>query len=322
MAADPAVNRRGISATLLASVFWTCNDTCGKLATETFPTGEIMAVRSLFAIALSAGVVVATGHGQVLLRGARVFLSPLPVARALLDAAVIYSFYKALPFIPLADITAISQTTPIIMTVLVAALGLESVGWRRFLAVVVGFSGVLLIAKPTGGGLMVYMAFAILSAALVAVRDMLTRRLDPGIPSPVIALMTAVAGGLTGLLLGAAEEWKPVIVAPTLYLIAAGLLVSVGNLAIVIACRDADLGVIAPFRYFSIVIALALGFVIFGSLPDVVSIIGIVLIMGSGIYTIHREQVRRRLAAAAAPPRSSDPPADPKGSAKTAWTGR
>jgi drug/metabolite transporter (DMT)-like permease len=320
--ADPAVNRRGIVATLAASALWTCNDACGKLATETFPTGEIMAVRSLFAIALSIGVVVATGHGQALIRGARLFLSPLPLTRALLDAAVIITFYKALPHIPLADITAIGQTTPIIMTILAAALGLERVGWRRFLAVVAGFSGVLLIAKPSGDGLLLYIILAVLSAALVAVRDLLTRWLDPGIPSPIIALMTAVAGGLTGLGLGITEEWSSVIVAPTLYLIVAGLFVSMANLAIVIACRDADLGVIAPFRYFSIVIALALGFVVFRNLPDLVSIIGIVLIMGSGIYTIHREQVRRRLDAAKARPATpGEPPTDPKGSARAAWTG-
>jgi drug/metabolite transporter (DMT)-like permease len=281
-----------------------------------------MAVRSLFAIALSTAVVIATGHGRVLLRGARLFLSPLPVTRALLDAAVILSFYKALPFIPLADITAISQTTPIIMTLLAAALGLERVGWRRFLAVVVGFSGVVLIAKPTGGAFTAYALFAVLSAALVAVRDLITRRLDPGIPSPIIALMTAIAGGLTGLSLGVAEEWKPIIIAPTFFLVIAGLFVSLGNLAIVIACRDADLGVIAPFRYFGIIIALILGYAIFRSLPDGLSIAGIVLIMGSGIYTIHREQVHRRLAAESLPPMADDPPADPKARARTAWTGR
>jgi drug/metabolite transporter (DMT)-like permease len=316
--ADPAVNRRGILATLLASVFWTCNDAFGKLATETFPTGEIMAVRSLFAIALSICVVIATGHGRALLHGARLFLAPLPMARALLDAAVILTFYKALPYIQLANITAISQTTPIIMTVLAAAFGMEKVGWRRFLAVLVGFSGVLLIVKPSADGLTAYALFAILSAALVAVRDLITRHVDPGIPSPIIALMTAVAGGLTGLGLGVTEEWGTVLVTPTFYLVIAGLLVACGNLAIVIACRDADLGVIAPFRYFGILIALLLGFVVFRDLPDIVSVVGIVLIMGSGIYTMHREQVRRRLAAASAalpPPLSDRPPG-----AGPAWT--
>jgi drug/metabolite transporter (DMT)-like permease len=296
--AHPAVNRRGIFATLLASIFWTCNDACGKLATETFPTGEIMAVRSLFAIGLSTAVVVGMGHGRALLRDLRLFLAPVPVIRALLDAAVILSFYKALPYIQLADITAISQTTPIVMTLLAAALGIERVGWRRFLAVAVGFSGVLLIAKPSGEGFTAYALFAVLSAALVAVRDLLTRRVNPGVPSPIIALMTAIAGGLTGLGLGVTEQWQSVMVAPTFYLMVAGLLVTFGNLAIVIACRDADLGVIAPFRYFGIPIALLLGYLLFRDLPDLISICGIVLIIGSGIYTLHREQVRRRLAAA------------------------
>jgi drug/metabolite transporter (DMT)-like permease len=320
--ADPAVNRRGILATLLASIFWTCNDACGKLATETFPTGEIMAVRSVFAIALSVGVVIVMGHGHVLLRGARLLLSPLLIFRALLDAAVILTFYKALPFIPLANITAISQTTPIIMTVLAAVLGMESVGWRRFLAVLVGFSGVLLIVKPSAQGLSIYALFAVLSAAIVAVRDLITRHLDPGIPSPIIALMTAIAGGLTGLGLGVTEQWTSAFVVPTLYLVIAGLFVTFGNLAIVIACRDADLGVIAPFRYFGILIALLLGFLVFRDLPDMVSVIGIVLIIGSGIYTMHREQVRRRLAAASRAPAPGPPTNKRPPGTSTAWTVR
>ncbi len=95
--ADPAVNRRGILATLLASVFWTCNYAFGKLATETFPTGEIMAVRSLVAIGLSTAVVVGLGHGGALLRDVRLFLAPVPIIRALLDAAVILSSTRPCP---------------------------------------------------------------------------------------------------------------------------------------------------------------------------------------------------------------------------------
>jgi drug/metabolite transporter (DMT)-like permease len=290
--ADPADNRRGIIATVAACVFWTCNDACGKLATEFFPTGQIMAVRSVFAIALAIIVVVVAGHGPSLLRSARLFLSPILLTRAGLDAAVILTFYKALPHIPLGDITAISQTTPIILTLLAAAIGIERIGWRRFLAILAGFGGVVLIAKPSGDAFTLYALLAIFSAALVAIRDILTRYVDATIPSPVIALMTAIAGGLTGVALAATEEWRSVMAAPTLYLALAGALVTLGNLAIVIAFRKTDVGVVAPFRYFSIPAALLLGYLLFGDLPGTVSIAGILLIMASGIYTMHRERVR------------------------------
>jgi drug/metabolite transporter (DMT)-like permease len=199
---------------------------------------------------------------------------------------------------------------------------MESVGWRRFLAVLVGFSGVLLIVKPSAQGLSIYAFFAVLSAAIVAVRDLITRHLDPGIPSPIIALMTAIAGGFTGLGLGVTEQWTSAFVAPTLYLVIAGLFVTFGNLAIVIACRDADLGVIAPFRYFGILIALLLGFLVFRDLPDMISVFGIVLIIGSGIYTMHREQVRRRLAAASRAPAPGPPTSRRPPGTSTAWTVR
>src|SRR5262249_62404721 len=106
------------------------------------------------------------------------------------------------------------------------------------------------------------------AAAVVAVRHLITRHLDPAIPSPIVALVTAFAGGLTGLALGAGESWSPILVAPTLYLVVAGLFVSLGNLAIVVACRDADFGIIAPFRYFAIITALVMGYAVFRTLPD------------------------------------------------------
>ncbi|MBV9590162.1 MAG: DMT family transporter [Hyphomicrobiales bacterium] len=318
--ADPAVNRRGIFATLTAVVLWTCNDTCGKLASEVFPTGEMMAIRGVFAIAIAITLVVATGHGRVFWRGAHLFLKPMVLLRALLDSVVVFTFLKALAHMQLADVTAISQATPIIMTLLAAALGLESIGWRRFLAIIVGFSGVILIVKPSANGLTMYAALAIISAALVAVRDLLTRYIDPAIPSPLIALMTAIAGALTGVILGMTEEWQPALVAPSLYLILAGIFVTLGNLSIVIAYRDAEVGVVAPFRYFSILMALLLGYLVFANLPDTVSIIGILLIMASGVYTMHRERVRRREAAAAAPARGITAPR-PKDTS-TAWTTR
>ena len=210
--ADPAVNRRGIVATLTAVVLWTCNDTCGKLASEVFPTGEMMAIRGVFAIAIAVTLVLGTGHGRILWRGAHLFLRPMVLLRALLDAVVVLTFLKALTHMQLADVTAISQATPIIMTLLAAAFGLERIGWRRFLAVLVGFSGVLLVVKPSTEGLSAYATLAVISAALVALRDLLTRYIDSVIPSAVIALVTAVAGAFTGVLLGMTEEWKPAFV--------------------------------------------------------------------------------------------------------------
>ena len=319
---DSAVNRRGIIATLTAVVLWTCNDTCGKLATEVFPTGEMMAIRGVFAIAIAMGLVIVTGHGRIFWQGAHLFLRPMILLRALLDAVVVLTFLKALAHMQLADVTAISQATPIIMTLLAAAFGLERIGWRRFLAILVGFSGVILVVKPSTDGLTIYATLAVVSAALVAVRDLLTRYIDPAIPSPVIALMTAIAGAVTGVLLGMTEEWKSAFVAPSLYLILAGILVTLGNLSIVIAYRDAEVGVIAPFRYFSIVTALILGYLIFAALPDTISMMGILLIIASGVYTMHRERVRRREAEdAPVLPGTELQVARPKDTS-TAWTTR
>jgi drug/metabolite transporter (DMT)-like permease len=250
----------------------------------------------VFAVAIAASMVVWSGHGRMLWRDAHLVLRPIVVTRAALDAAVVLCFYKGLAHMQLADITAISQATPIIMTLMAAALGIEAVGWRRLIAVLVGFSGVLAIVKPSAAGMSIYALLAVLSAAFVAARDLLTRYIDPAIPSPVIALATAVTGAVTGLAMGVAENWQPVLTAPTLYLVIAGLIVTIGNLLIVIAYRSAEIAVVAPFRYSSILTALLLGYAVFGNFPDRISVAGIVLIMGSGVYTLHREHVRRKQA--------------------------
>jgi drug/metabolite transporter (DMT)-like permease len=274
----------------------------------------MMAVRSVFAIALALGLVVATGHGRMLWRGVPLILQPMLLIRAVLDGAVVLTFLKALAHMQLANVTAISQTTPILMTLIAAAFGLERIGWRRVLAIMVGFAGVMLVVKPSAEGLTMHAGLAVVSATLVAVRDLLTRYIDPAIPSPIITLVTAVVGGLTGLALLPSEEWRSVWVVSTLYLVAAGILVTLGNLAIVIAYRSAEVGIVAPFRYFSIVMALILGYAVFATLPDALSITGIALIIGSGIYTMHRERVRRLAAAQAA--NMEDRPK----TGRTAWT--
>jgi drug/metabolite transporter (DMT)-like permease len=161
-------------------------------------------------------------------------------------------------------------------------------------AILIGFLGVLIVVRPSGNGLTVYALLAVASSAISATRDLITRSIDPSVPSAVVALMSAVAGAVAGLALGATESWIWPPVLPVTYLAGAGLLVTLGNLAIVIAYRNAELGVVAPFRYLSIAISLALGYLVFGTLPDTVSFAGILLIMAGGIYTIYREQARRR----------------------------
>lgn len=303
-AASPATgNRRGILAMLAAMTLFTLNDALLKLAAADLPAGQIMAARGVFGSLIALALVLATGEARRL----RELRSPIVAARALVEGAVVFTFITALGHLPLANVTAILQATPIVLAVLAVLLGLERVGWRRWAAILVGFAGVLLVVKPSPGGFNLFAGLALVSATLVAVRDLVTRYIGGHIPTVVITLATTVLVTLLGCALSAAEEWRPLSSTAVLLLGLAALFVTFGNLAIIEAFRVGEMAVVSPFRYAVILTSLAAGFAVFGEVPDPISVAGIALIVLSGLYTIHREQVRGGPEASAAPPTGERP---------------
>jgi drug/metabolite transporter (DMT)-like permease len=292
-------NRRGIIAMVTSMTLFSVSDTLVKLAAAALPAGQIMAVRGAFAILFLLVLVAARGEASRF--GA--LRSPLVLVRGLLEAVIAFLFITSLAQLPLANINAILQATPLILTLLTVLLGIETVGWRRWSAIIVGFVGVLFIVKPTLSGMNVYALFAFASAALVAVRDLVTRRIRGDVPTSVITLATTLAVTAAGILLSAGDVWS-VPSGPQLMLLAgAALFVTLGSLAVVTAFRVGEMAVVSPFRYSVILSSLVLGYLVFGEWPDAYAFLGIALIVGSGLYTLHREQVRhlsRRPAAAAA----------------------
>ena len=258
--------------------------------------GEIIALRGIFSIACTVAIVVALNEW----RHVRAAVSPLVVARGPLEALVAIIYITALAHLPLANITAILQAAPIILTLFAIVVGIERVGWRRWLAILAGFAGVLVIVRPGVTGFTAWSLFALLSAVLVAFRDFATRRIGASAPSSVITLATTVAVAVLGLIMSVAETWHMPTTTQMLYVTLAGIAVSLGNFCVVVAFRGSDIAVVSPFRYSIIVWAIIAGFAVFGDKPDLPALAGILLIGGSGFYTLHRERVRARAAALAA----------------------
>jgi drug/metabolite transporter (DMT)-like permease len=220
--------------------------------------------------------------------------SRVVAARSLLEAAVAITFLTALGHLELANITAILQATPIFITLLTVLLGLETVGWRRWGAIIIGFMGVLLIVKPSPSGFNIYAGLALLSAALVAVRDLITRSIAGHIPTVIVTLSATTTVAVLGFALSLGEVWQPLSATELAQLGGAAVFVTLGNLAVVKAFRIGEMSVVSPFRYAVILTSLTTGFLVFGEWPDLISVLGILLIVSSGLYTIHREQVRLR----------------------------
>jgi drug/metabolite transporter (DMT)-like permease len=286
--ASAATNRRGIIAMLTAMSLFVCNDALMKLAREAYPAGQAIALRTVFAMLAGLALVFAFREGDRLMLALR----PVVLLRGVIEACGALSLVWALGRLPLANITAIGMASPLIIVVLAVLMGIEKVGWRRTAAVTVGFCGVLIVVRPTAEGFNPAAIVALFSALLVGFRDLLTRRIDKDIPSTVVSFTTMMIVGLIALGYGITEDWEPVWRRETIYVAVAAVLISTASFFIISAFRDADVGVISGFRYSAVIFAVIIGYLGWGEVPDPLAFAGIALIVGSGLYTMHRQRVR------------------------------
>lgn len=215
--------------------------------------------------------------------------------RTLAESAAAFFFITALFNMEIANLSAILQALPLTVTLAGALFLGEAVGWRRLVAILVGFCGVLLIVKPGTGGFNVYSLFALAAVASVTVRDLTARSMSRDAPTLVVSAMAAL--GVTffsGIGVGL-TEWGPVTVRSILLIAGATVFIMAGYVFAVAAMRSGEIGFVAPFRYTSLIVALILGYVVFGTFPDALTLIGAAIVVATGLFTIWRElHVRRQ----------------------------
>jgi drug/metabolite transporter (DMT)-like permease len=281
-------NRAGIVAMLRAMAAFSVSDTCVKLATVQLPTSEIMVLRGVIATALVSALIIFNGQ----IRALEGLLRPVVALRAGAEALIVTLFISAVAQLALGNITAISQSSPLIMAAIAAIVLKESVGGRCWSAILAGFIGVLLIVRPTLTGVDQASLMGLTVALLVAARDLMTRKIASTVPSLVIAFATTVTAVLVGAAWSILQPWLPPSPATLALLTIGAIAVSLGNYWVILAFRTADVSIVSPFRYAIVAFALASGFLVFGDRPDPLAWSGITLIIGSGFYTYHRERLR------------------------------
>ncbi len=217
---------------------------------------------------------------------------------ALLVAATLF-FFSGLVYLPLADAISIFFVEPLMVTILSAIFLKETFGWRRLIAILVGFIGALVIIRPTFadvGWPAMYPVFAagcfsfyiLLTRKLVAKEDPVKLQFYAGMFGLIVCSILLV--GLSGL-----EIRSLSVVQPTLtewgLLCALGLIATVGHILVVYAFKYAPVSILAPFQYVEIIGSTVLGFWLFGDFPDGATWVGILIIVGSGVYVFHREAI-------------------------------
>lgn len=281
--------RRGVTSMTLSMMLFIVNDSLVKVVSASLGAGQLIAIRGLIASLIVLALIAGTGAARHLRRA----WSGPTVWRGVLDMVGSLLYLLALFHMPIGNATAINMTSPLGMTAAAALFLKESVGWRRWSAVVVGFCGVLMVVQPRADGFNYWSLLAIGAVFFVVARDLMTRRMRADIPSLIIVLSASVVVMLGALGFSLVEGWKPVGWSDIALLSLAAAFVIGGYYLIVDAMRHGALSVVGPFRYTALIWALLSGYLVWGDVPNLLAVSGIAVIVGSGLYVLHRERVGR-----------------------------
>lgn len=277
--------RRGIRLMVAGMCCFIANDAIVKLVSASLPAGQLIFVRGLMATAL---VLLALWHSGAALQARQLLRGRVPL-RAALDAGATFSYLLSLFHLPIANATAINMATPLVITVIaVAALGarLQPI---QLLAIVGGFGGVLLVIQPSSAGFNAWAWLCLLATLLHALRDLVTTRIAREVPAIGITLATSVAvTGIAGLIT-LAQGWQPMSTRAFGLLALAAVFLAAGYHLVIRATRSGELALVSPFRYSGLLMAVALGWLLWGEVPNALAWAGIALVMGAG-WTLLRHR--------------------------------
>ncbi|MCF8465895.1 MAG: DMT family transporter [Sneathiella sp.] len=287
MAIQISDNMRGAAFMSISMAAFVFNDTTMKLVAEQLSMFQALFLRGIFTTLLLGALAV--------YKGAVIFTIPKAdrwtlLLRLIGEIGGTVCYLTALFHMPIANATAILQVLPLAVTLAGALFLAETVGWRRYLAIAVGFIGVLIVVRPGSEGFNEFSVWAITAVIFIVLRDLSTRRLSPAIPSVFVSLLTSISVMIVGMILTISTEWKPVTGEGVTLLGVAALFVIFGYLFSIMAMRVGDISFSSPFRYTILIWAIVLGIIVFGDIPDRWTILGSLIIVGSGVYTFYRER--------------------------------
>lgn len=291
-------NLRALALMALGMFSFSATDAIAKFLTQSLNPLQIVWSRQL---GLVVGVVVLLSmYGPSILKTEHPRLQVLRGVLAVMSATL---FIFAVKFVPLADAVAVSFVAPFVVTVFGALLLREPVGIRRWIAVVVGFIGTLIVIRP-GAGVVHPAAFiVVIAATLFAFRQILSRHLASSDRTPTTIAYTAIVA-IVILTVPLPFVWRsPQSTTELLLLIGLAVGAGIGEFMVIRALEIGLAVVVAPVQYTLLIWGTMYGWLIFGQLPDFWTWVGALIIVATGLYTLHRERLaaRREKAGAGSP---------------------
>ena len=287
---------RGALFMTLSMAGFAVEDLFIKLASRHVPVGQVMVTMGLCGM-LVFGLMART-RGEAAFP--RAFLLPGLLLRSGFEVAGRLFYALAIALAPLSTTSAILQATPLVVIAGASVIFGERVDWRRWAAIMVGFCGVMIIIGPgvIGTGVDGFSALSLLAVAGMlgfAGRDLATRAAPKVLSNRQLGVLGFAMLGLAGLIVLAFSGGAHLPSLPQAGYIGGALVFGVAAYwAVTQAMRLGEVSVITPFRYSRLVAALIIGFTVFGERPDLLTLLGAALIIGSGLYTFARERLRKR----------------------------
>ena len=280
---------RGILCMVAGMALLTLNNAFLKTLTGDYPPGQLIALRAAF-VFIPIALIAWCSDGLESLKVNNIGGQSI---RAAFLVATQFLMVTSLGLLPLADVTALSFSGPLVITALAGPMLGEQVGWRRWAAVVVGFSGVLIMVRPDPEIFRIAALLPILAASSGALRDLVTRRISTGESSIAILCFSTSAVLLAGLV-SMFFDRAPLNMADLPLLAVAGCLQGAAHFILIEAFRHGEAVVIAPFKYTALPWAAVFGFLLFGQIPDIWIITGAMPVICAGLYIVHRERLKHR----------------------------
>ena len=294
---NPALSRQqadnpvlGVGAMLLSVILFSMIDATVKWLGGTYPTQQIMFFRCLVAM-IPVAIIIYTRGGLSILKTRQ---ASMHILRSVLGISAMGFAFYAFSLMRLADAISILHTTPLFMTALSVLILGEKVGRYRWLAVIAGFAGMLIVVRPGEGMLENGSFFMLIAALLISFTTIIIRHLSAKDDPVCITFYFTVTGIVVSAIGIVIFGWKSPPPGDWFFLIAVGLFGGLAQYLMTLSYRHSEIAVVAPLKYLSIAFGGVLAYFIWTEIPDFQSLTGILIIVASGLYTLHREMLHGR----------------------------
>ncbi|MDK3018658.1 DMT family transporter [Pseudodonghicola flavimaris] len=278
-------NTRGAALMMGSTAAFTLNDTCIKATGGEVPLMQLLTLRGGVSCLLL--YLLARYLGALRLRLSRGDLGLLAL-RSGTEVVAAYLFLVALMTMPLANVTAVLQVLPLTVTLGAALVFGERIGWRRLLAIGLGFCGMLLIVRPGPEGFSPHTGYVLAAVLCVTVRDLATRRMSSHVPTMTVTVLSAFAVFACAGIASLWEDWAPLDTGHVALIGGSAIFVMLGYVLSVMVMRVGEVSFVAPFRYTGLIWALVLGWLVFGHWPAPLTLLGVAVVAAAGLFTLYR----------------------------------